>query len=240
MSDIEIMMTNNTANEPVKDSIIIEGQQEEIVQEKKKQRKIHEKQPKPPRLLILPNLLVKECNRENFLSLERRFKSLYYVKQDEWLLKNELVVNAMILDNNIALFILPFPVISVEEFQFSDAYLDVSISGKHKRGAKSVDAGNVFGTIKANSQQISLIAPISGKIMEINERLIANPTVLSTNEYRCDGYLMVLSTEAPKIIENNALLVNSNIPVHLEDKICFAWLKGKCARGNDCKFLHSR
>jgi glycine cleavage system H lipoate-binding protein len=205
---------------------------------KRRKKGDQEKATKPPRLLILPNMQVKDCNRDDFLSFERRFKSVYSITQEDNVNYKEVYLTALVLDNNIALLVVPFPVIA-DEITFADAYSDLVILGKGKRGSKFVEAGVTIAFVKRNSQSIPLITPIAGKVIEMNEKLLTSPHLLN-EDYQGSGFVMIVTTEAPKVVENNALLMSVKAPVNMDDRICFAWAKGKCSFGKDCKFLHCR
>jgi hypothetical protein len=227
-------------------------------QPKKKKQKKSQLNDGNRRLLFLPEVVVRNTDRHGFISFERRFKSVYSVPQQEIKLfedfKEDLLCEAMILDNNIALIVFPFAISTcfIEDIHFNNHISDVSVSGKFKKGAKAIDAGNeicsitVCSSVGLNSgenrksdvekRKIIIKTPIAGKIVDFNEELKKNPNLLFT-EPKGDGYLLVLSTEAPKFIE---IFQGKPEAFSMDDKVCYSWLKGQCMKGGSCKFLHSR
>ncbi|WP_185856371.1 glycine cleavage system protein GcvH [Blattabacterium cuenoti] len=46
-----------------------------------------------------------------------------------------------------------------------------------------IEEGNVFGTIEAVKTVSDLFMPVSGKILEINKKLLSNPEFINQNSY---------------------------------------------------------
>ena len=69
----------------------------------------------------------------------------------------------------------------------------------------SFKAGEVFGEIEAVKTVSELYAPISGKILSINEKLEDSPEKVNSSPY-VEGWLIKISPENPK--EKESLLNN--------------------------------
>jgi glycine cleavage system H protein len=59
-----------------------------------------------------------------------------------------------------------------------------------------VKAGSAFGTIEAVKAVSELFAPVGGKIVEINEELHDNPTVVNSDPYG-DGWMIKIEVKDP-------------------------------------------
>lgn len=64
-----------------------------------------------------------------------------------------------------------------------------------------LNAGDVFGTIEAVKTVSDLYLPISGKIVEINEKLVDNPELINSDPYG-DGWMLKVEVTG----DNPALL----------------------------------
>jgi CCCH-type zinc finger len=81
---------------------------------------------------------------------------------------------------------------------------------------------------------------IGGKLIETNENLLSSPSLLWT-QHQGTGYVAVLypETELPNLATVEIGLTTTEA-ASANSKICFAWAKGSCARGDKCKFEHFR
>jgi hypothetical protein len=260
-------------------------------------------------LLYRPDIQVLYMNRSAYTKSERRFKQRYTVYpqlHESMQLPDEdfssifekngepvndglnvekysLVCDAMVLDNNITVLILPNPIQKIIEF-FSKDILNLKVAlsfdyqdntdttniiGKYKRGAKHVNGSDVIAIVKLTfinmeghlirSVLINLCSPIAGKILEINDTLeaaiiqskscenndqasfqtTAILDLFSEGKYSTNGYILVMASEAPRIIDQMNDRPVGTGEGKLDDNVCFAWVKGKCGRGDKCKFIHS-
>lgn len=210
---------------------------------KKKQKT--SKSSKSFKLLYDPNLFIHYCDRYAFKKVERRFKCVFSIPQTLSEISDSLWLNVLVLDNKISLLVLAFPIPS-SQFRYVDVFLEMNVSGKHKKGAKTVNVGDEVAklSLDPSGRTISLKSPISGKIMELNDRLTAQEAAesvssLTTEEIHGDGFIAVIASEAPRILRNNP---EGSVALAEEkrDNTCFAWLKGECYRGSDCRFEHTQ
>tara|TARA_B100001250_G_C19806290_1_gene793437 strand:+ start:1594 stop:1971 length:378 start_codon:yes stop_codon:yes gene_type:complete len=77
----------------------------------------------------------------------------------------------------------------------------------------SFKSGEVFGEIEAVKTVSELYAPISGKVISINEELEDSPEKVNSSPYS-DGWLIKISPENPK--EKKSLLTNISYQKSIE------------------------
>jgi hypothetical protein len=211
--------------------------------------------PRKVRGLIAPGLKLYPTNRQDCRHTAKRFKCCLSIHNIDSIptsissLSDTLILDALVLDNKVVVFVLPFPLANVQRVEFASGY-DFSVadvSGKFKKGAKIVAALDTLITVYVASslsgelQRISLKAPMAGKIVEINDLLPDSPALLSSHP-RSDGYIAVVTSEVPELLEgpeNDIDLTAQKATGRSKDKICFGWVKGGCRRGNACKFKHT-
>jgi len=75
------------------------------------------------------------------------------------------------------------------------AYVDIAES------TTSTVCGESFGTIEAVKAVSDLIAPVSGKILEINAALNDDPSVVNTDPYG-DGWMLKIELSNPSELDN--------------------------------------
>lgn len=215
----------------------------EAIQQPKKRQKTSKSAAKSNKLLYLPELQIHYYDRYDFLSVERRFKCEYSVPQSWTDTTDTVNLKVMVLDNKISILVLPFP-IPASRFVYLDKFIEMIVSGKQKKGSKSIDASNEVATLihHPTGRSISLRSPIAGRIMELNDTLVTESSLeavtrLTTAEIVGEGFIAVIASEAPRILKNHPEGAVAQ-PVE-RDRVCFAWLKGECMRGNNCRFEHS-
>lgn len=136
------------------------------------------------------------------------------------------------------------------QFSFTHKFASSTMSGKQKKGACRIHAGEwvfaVHATNRVESTQNPLIykfgSPIGGKLLETNDNLIRKPELL-VDEFRSAGFVAVLYPEAeiPHVegCKDYASLLEKIRSKRSRSHLCFAFLEsGTCARGDQCKFLH--
>jgi hypothetical protein len=81
---------------------------------------------------------------------------------------------------------------------------------------------------------------VGGKLIETNDYLLSSPSLLRTQPL-ANGYVAVLypETQLPGLGSGDLTLTAAEVS-GLNSKVCFAWLKGSCSRGDKCKFEHFR
>lgn len=121
-----------------------------------------------------------------------------------------------------------------------------AISGRNKKGANLVKAGDIIITVTSSKTQekIELRTPVGGKLLELNEQLLLNPKLVVTEKDNT-GYVAVLhpNTDIPNLDDaRDYESLAKKMEVKMNEKsICYAFLnKGNCARGDRCKFKHQR
>jgi len=190
--------------------------------------------------LYVSGIKLQECDRFAHLNVERRFKcKLFTEAKGE---PNQIIVDAMVLDNNICVLMIPMA-LDAKKLVFNENISGNIIYGKLKKGARHLNAGEELCQITlADDSVLTLKTPISGKLLEMNDRLTELPGLLGIEQYRNEGFICILSSEAPKIMERSLSTANE---LSLDDmigkeQVCFGWLKGTCTRGDVCKFKHFR
>ncbi len=224
--------------------------------------------------LCSPNITIVPCNREDCRSNEKRFKSnltvynqdtiyrMESIGKEVALLPDSIVLDALVLDNNIAVLVMPFPInesIIVNVSYHPDFEVDITeISGKFKKGSKNVTALDTIAHITVSDtagdrKTIGLQAPIAGKMVESNDLLSCYPKLIASR-HRSDGYLAVFTSDAPSILARSGSYIDL-LPIDAgeanvvngktcggiskrKEKVCFSWIKGSCSRGESCKFKH--
>ena len=169
---------------------------------------------------------------------------------------SQIILQAFILDNGISVLVAPENFckerLSGNKFDITLAPYSAIMSGKQKRGARKLHAGNILCTIKIESigddgyisvLSYDLITPIGGKLLEINEGLLDNKDLLSHENYGT-GYIAILfpEEEIPSIdgcrdFDSLAQKISKQQQSKLS-RVCYAWQKGECTRGDTCKFNH--
>lgn len=83
---------------------------------------------------------------------------------------------------------------------------------------RSVNKGRAFGSLEAGKYIGPLRAPVSGKLVEVNEKVIAEPKLVNTDYYG-DGWFVVI--EPTNLEEDLKDLVHGreDIRVWLEDEL---------------------
>lgn len=189
-------------------------------------------------LAIAPGLICQPCNRDASLKTEKRFKWRLCL-ENQLSTASTLTADAWVLDNNIAVLMLDRS-IAAKSVDFCKLNVDL-VYGKMKKGAMRIQALQPIANIVTETDQtIELLSPISGRILELNDRLLVTPSLLASH-HNTDGYLVLLQSDVPKLIDKSSgiegtldQLLDPN-----QQKLCFAWTKGACSRGDACKYLHS-
>lgn len=121
-----------------------------------------------------------------------------------------------------------------------------SISGRNKKGAKFITAGDVICTITNNKSQetIDMRTPVGGKLLELNDQLINSPNLVVI-ENDNSGFIAVIfpNTEIPQLdgAKNWDSLVKKMEVKTTDKSVCYAFLNtGNCSRGDMCKFKHQQ
>ncbi|MCL2625416.1 MAG: glycine cleavage system protein GcvH [Cystobacterineae bacterium] len=60
-----------------------------------------------------------------------------------------------------------------------------------------VSAGKAFGVVESTKAVSELFAPVSGKVLKVNEALVSNPQLVNTEPYE-QGWLIEIEMSAPE------------------------------------------
>jgi glycine cleavage system H protein len=66
---------------------------------------------------------------------------------------------------------------------------------------RQVKAGDAVGTIEAVKAVSDLFAGVSGEVIEVNEKAVADPSIINTDPYG-EGWLYKIKVTDPKEIDN--------------------------------------
>lgn len=165
---------------------------------------------------------------------------------------SSFVLDTFVMDNGICVLTIPERIVN-EKLKFNKFELlilcnSAHVSGKQKKGAQNIHAGNVILSINIASTEsipacsIDLVTPIGGKLLEVNDNLNLNPRLL-IDESQGAGYVAILfpENEIPSIdgcTDFEALKEKMRFKSTMS-RVCYAWQKGECNRGDSCKFSHT-
>lgn len=202
-------------------------------------------------IAIAPGLRCVPCNRDSPLKTEKRFKWRLTMQPAEPASSSSsppssssssssFIADAWVLDNNISVVTLDRSVL-VNAVTFL-AFTADAVYGKQKKGAMKTQAMQPICSLSLPSgERAEVLSPISGRIIELNDRLLSSPSLLSTH-HASDGYLLLIQSEVPKLIDKASGVVDSldSLVDPANQRLCFAWSKGNCIHGDSCKYEHSR
>lgn len=65
----------------------------------------------------------------------------------------------------------------------------------------TVEAGDAFAVVESVKAVSDIFAPVSGKVVEVNEALADNPELINSKPYE-DGWIAVIEMENPAELDN--------------------------------------
>lgn len=199
-----------------------------------------EKKPSDDLLAIAPGLQCVPCDRDASLKNEKRFKWRLCLPDEVKATFPSLVADAWVLDNNICVIAMQKG-LDVKQVTYPSLSVD-GVYGKQKKGAMRIQALQTICIVTTqDDRELELVSPISGRILEMNDRLQSTPSLLQSRP-GAEGYLLLLSSDVPKLLDKAAGAITS-LDELLDPKkqnVCFAWSKGSCSRGDICKYEHPR
>lgn len=137
---------------------------------------------------------------------------------------------ALALPNSICVLVAP-TTLRPSSISFPEE-VSSSISGKRKKGAKVIFVGTPLMICHyADGSSKAYRSPITGQLLELNEKLFLELEAVVLNPEVEEGYIAVIFPSS-KIQDGEKSSKNDNI--------CYAWAKGECSRGNKCRFVHSK
>ena len=118
--------------------------------------------------------------------------NLRYTENHEWIL----------IDGNVA-------IVGITEYaqrELGDVvYIDVDTLGQN------LNVGDTFGSVEAVKTVSDLFMPISGKVVQLNEKLESNPELVNQEPYK-EGWIIKIELENS---ENNELLSAEEYKNHI-------------------------
>lgn len=148
-------------------------------------------------------------NKKCHNSIEKRFKYKLTQYQESDNKSNELLLDAFVMHNEICVLMfterqkqmISNNDLSKLQFSFNDNINTNNISGKLKKGASHIKAGDIIGKVVMNSIDISeenslytnmeFKSPVGGQLLELNERLLLLFPSLQQNNHGRD-YLAII------------------------------------------------
>jgi hypothetical protein len=189
---------------------------------------------------VIEGVVARACDTTTVGSLERHFKHKLVadkeIQNDGSLGCTTVVLTAMVMRNELCVLVCSAPC-RVDRLEYVIAADSEAISGKRKKGAKYVAAGRVIARItRADGSVAELVTPVGGQLLETNDRLADCPALL-WDQPAGTGYVAVVypDTDVPGLGDAPKAAKEQ----HANPNVCFAFLRGKCARGDSCKFDHS-
>jgi hypothetical protein len=161
---------------------------------------------------------------------------------DAMMLKNELCV---LVFNEELLASLTATGDSIDRIQFTDSLETDGFSGKRKKGAQVLKAGSsICSVLLRSGDTVQCSTPVGGQLLEMNTALtaqIASSTdaVVSSASLRAAYVAIVMPNTIVPTLDGgsswDALLQQMK---DANTKVCFAFIRGECKRGDKCKFEH--
>lgn len=163
-------------------------------------------------------LTVQEVNKQ-IGSFEKYFDKYATCGERDYL-------DAYIMINGICILYFPSTLVETpNEFVYSIVKND-SV-GKSKKGATVLTPGDLICTITTKYDElIEFKTPIPGRLLEINENLTHDFSNVFDKQGK--NYVAIVLPHSLSFLNNSAD----------DKKICYAFLRNSCQRGNACKFSH--
>ena len=185
---------------------------------------------------IMPGTVATPCQRDRKYTFACKFKHRLTVPN------KDSVLDAIVLENDICVLISKVPIVGVKNIEFSTKLNTDGVTGRMKKGALNLKAGSTICTIElTDGTMLELVTPVGGKLLELNEKLLVDPTLLELKP-DSEGYMAVIypDTEIPSLtgFTDYASLTESFAGRNVEKGVCFDFQQGSCSRGNGCRFKH--
>lgn len=178
-----------------------------------------------------------KCNKAAFTAAERRFKYKLQsatVTADQ--ISDRLTLDAWVLSNDICILLSPVA-LCVDSADFSFLYEDLGITKKGKPKDIEIVADDVICKVQMDGRVVELCSPILGRVLETNEKLMSDPSLLHSYP-DSNGYIAILSSTVPSVIDRCGINVLRRYNRGELSRLCYSWVKGSCFRGDACKFFH--
>lgn len=89
----------------------------------------------------------------------------------------------------------------IERIEFTQNVLESRVTGKKKKGGRFMLPNTVLCVIKCKSgKEFTLYSCIRGSLIEVNERLQTDPTLL-LQKHQSDGYLVIIQPKKVEVAE---------------------------------------
>lgn len=189
---------------------------------------------KLPNVLPRTQAVVSQRNRKYTFAC--KFKHRLTVPGDD------SVLDALVLENDICVLLCKEPVRGAGKVVFPFNLTTEGVSGRMKKGAQVLKAGTKISTISlANGTTVNFTTPVGGKLLELNDRIIAEPSLLE-NSHDNEGFIAILypDTEIPSLegYTDYESLMQSCSGKIMPKGVCFSFQQGACSRGESCRFKH--
>ena len=186
---------------------------------------------------VHPDTIALPTKRNRKYTFSSKFKHRLSVPLDG------LVLDALVLENDICVLISKSAIMQPRSIEYSENLNTDGISGRMKKGALKLKAGaSICKVTSADGTSVNLRTPVGGKLLELNDNLIADPSLLQ-HKYDSEGYIAIIypDTEIPTLdgYADCRSLTESFEAKHLEKGVCYDFAQhGICKRGDACKFKH--
>lgn len=187
--------------------------------------------------MVSEGLVAMKCNKAAFTAAERRFKYKLQsppVATDQ--IYERIILDAWVLSNDICILTSFIP-LQVDSVDFSFLYEDLGTNKKGKPNDIEIVANDVVCKVQIDDRLVQLCSPILGRVLETNEKLVADPTILSSHP-SSNGFIAILSSTVPSLIDRCGINVLRRYNRGELSRLCYSWVKGNCFRGDACKFFH--
>jgi hypothetical protein len=115
--------------------------------------------------------------------------------------------------------------------------------GKRKKGAPKVKSDSSICEIHYKDGSVSVLkTPVGGQLIELNENIITNTDILSSNDaYNGGRYVAIVypNTKLPGPLDTDVeAWKRKQHEASMVPRICYSFLEGTCTRGDACRFQH--
>jgi hypothetical protein len=163
---------------------------------------------------------------------ERHFTHKLFVAEEDYL-------DAYVLWNDICVLFTK-EIIHASSIQY-DVQVESGMSGRRKKGARKIKADTVICQITTRDEKIlTLRTPVGGQLLELNEGLQEKLEILQ-NLQSGERFVAVIfpDTKIPSPGQSVEEWKAVQASMASRSNVCYAWIQGKCFRGDKCRFLHT-
>jgi len=93
----------------------------------------------------------------------------------------------------------------IAEFRFRAGVAENEVHGKRSKGATALSARTQLADVRlADGVEVVLAAGVQGALVELNNRLTSEPSLLQSDEAEDEGFLAIIQPRKPKDFDSNA------------------------------------